>query len=274
MSFVYVSDLASLEDRRDAERIDNAERAFGVLADNAQDVYRRDAPSRATDLKLAEAQLRLADSSEITVSVINGTNLTVDNGMLEADDGTGNTFDVSDGRIRYAGGSFLTHQSPIVTGIYTASPRPIVYATGGSEIVYESGAVIRSDRSGAVLKRPPAMRFAETDTVIRLVETRPSNQGDPGSVGGTTTALVRMKRDKTAVLTLPNHRSPFLVNLTVRTTPARAVVWERHLDSRIEWTNAGTDNDACSVSDGTVYCAFLVEEQFEVTKTGIETTID
>ncbi|PSP43400.1 hypothetical protein BRC68_07380 [Halobacteriales archaeon QH_6_64_20] len=259
MSFVYVSDLASLEERRDAERIDNAERAFDVLADNVEDIYRRDAPSRAT---------------EITISVVNGSNVTVSGSTLEADDGSGNTLETNDGRIRYSSGTYLTHRSPLVTAVYTASPRPIEYAADGSRIVYENGAVIRADAGSAIMKRTPSMHFAKTDTVVRLIETRPSARDGSRSVGGTTTALVRVERDKTAVLTPLVDQSPFLVNLTVRTTPARAATWERYLDARIGWTNPGTDSDPCDVSGDTVYCAFLVKERFEVVKAGIETTID
>ena len=274
MSFVYVSDLASLEERRDAERIDNAERAFDVLADNVEDIYRRDAPSRATEIRLAEARLRLADSTEITISVVNGSNVTVSGSTLEADDGSGNTLETNDGRIRYSSGTYLTHRSPLVTAVYTASPRPIEYAADGSRIVYENGAVIRADAGSAIMKRTPSMHFAKTDTVVRLIETRPSARDGSRSVGGTTTALVRMERDRTAVLTPLVDQSPFLVNLTVRTTPARAATWERYLDARIGWTNPGTDSDPCDVSGDTVYCAFLVKERFEVVKAGIETTID
>ncbi len=65
---VYAIGVSELEATRDAERIENAQRAFDVLADNVDDVL-EGAPSRGTEVKLAEATLRSADDASMNVTV-------------------------------------------------------------------------------------------------------------------------------------------------------------------------------------------------------------
>ncbi|MEF8914045.1 DUF7289 family protein [Natronomonas sp.] len=62
--------FAGLEDARDAERVNNAERAFDILASNVDELHRQQAPSRATEIRLADAQLGFAPTqTEIEVTV-------------------------------------------------------------------------------------------------------------------------------------------------------------------------------------------------------------
>lgn len=69
VAVVSVSGLATLQDTRNAEQINNAERAYDVLGDNMADIYRRDAPSRATELNLAGSTLSTGGNVTIIVSV-------------------------------------------------------------------------------------------------------------------------------------------------------------------------------------------------------------
>ena len=57
IGMVYMGGYAGLQDTRDAEQINNAERAFDVLANNIDQMARNEAPFRATEVKLAEAEL-------------------------------------------------------------------------------------------------------------------------------------------------------------------------------------------------------------------------
>lgn len=59
---------AGLQDIRGAERVNNAERAFEVFADNVEDITLRGAPSRATEVKLADASLVAENSITIRVA--------------------------------------------------------------------------------------------------------------------------------------------------------------------------------------------------------------
>lgn len=65
ISLVYVSGIAGLDDTRDSERLQNAERAFDVLADNFQKMGNGEAPNRATEIKLADAQLDTTDHQSL-----------------------------------------------------------------------------------------------------------------------------------------------------------------------------------------------------------------
>jgi hypothetical protein len=68
ISIVYVGGTASLDDARNAERVNNAERAFDVMANNFQQMGRGDAPNRATEIKLADAQLTTSTNRGVSVN--------------------------------------------------------------------------------------------------------------------------------------------------------------------------------------------------------------
>lgn len=68
ISFVYVGGFAGLQDTRDDEQMANAERAFDVLANNFEELAAGKAPSRATEIKLAGAQVRTTEPTVITVN--------------------------------------------------------------------------------------------------------------------------------------------------------------------------------------------------------------
>lgn len=67
ITFVTLSGMTALEDTRDAEKVNNAERAFDVVADNMEAIYARGAPSRATELDLGNAELFYANNVSITI---------------------------------------------------------------------------------------------------------------------------------------------------------------------------------------------------------------
>jgi hypothetical protein len=60
VGIVFTAGLSGLQDVRDAERVTNGERALDVLAENYDDVI-AGAPSRATQIRLADASLRIGD---------------------------------------------------------------------------------------------------------------------------------------------------------------------------------------------------------------------
>lgn len=71
ISLVYVGGLSGLDDARNAERINNAERAFDVMANNFQQMGRGDAPNRATEIKLADAQLTTSGNRRVSINSSN-----------------------------------------------------------------------------------------------------------------------------------------------------------------------------------------------------------
>ena len=68
ITLVYASGISGLDDTRDAERITNAERAFDVLANNFQQMGRGEAPNRATEIKLSEAQLSTSTNRKVSIN--------------------------------------------------------------------------------------------------------------------------------------------------------------------------------------------------------------
>jgi hypothetical protein len=67
ITIVYVGGLSGLDDARNAERVNNAERAFDVMANNFQQMGRGDAPNRATEIKLADAQLSTSGNRQVSI---------------------------------------------------------------------------------------------------------------------------------------------------------------------------------------------------------------
>ena len=67
ITIVYVGGLSGLDDARNAERVNNAERAFDVMANNFQQMGRGDAPNRATEIKLADAQLTTSGTRQVSI---------------------------------------------------------------------------------------------------------------------------------------------------------------------------------------------------------------
>ena len=231
---VYVSGIGGLTDARNAEQVNNAERAFDVLADNMADIHQRNAPSRATEIKLADAQLGYDEHTELSVEVLS----------------SGNT-----DRVKIA---------------------PIVYTDdSGSEIVYEAGAVVRTDpNGGAVMKREPKMVFRVDDggdrvAIIPFIQTR---TGDTGGIGGSTTVLVRGKHAISEVLTARTSGGPYTVTFTLDTTSSRALVWKRYLEAEMDESTWNLDCDLVGTDDDTVECSFTVD-RLHVTATRIDVTI-
>jgi len=217
---VSVAGLGSLQDARDAERIDNGERAFEVLADNQRDIAQGGAPSRATEIKLAETTLTLADPQDSTVTLSNGT----------------------------VAGS--TESRPITFRLSGDSGE---LSRG---VVYEMGAVLRVDPGGAAMRRTPPFQFGSERTVIHYV-TLESRTGAVQRESGSTTVLVRSVRGTTTLVS--HYRPSNEVNITVQTTPRRAEAWHRYFTSELDGLSTGDPCQPLDGS-GTVTCSFETDD--------------
>ncbi|SDZ87857.1 hypothetical protein SAMN04488065_0959 [Haloplanus vescus] len=217
---VSVFGLSSLQDTRNLERIDNGERAFDVLADNQLDIAHGGAPSRATEIKLAETTLTLADSLDSEVTLSDGTSL---------------------GR---------TESRPVVFGQAGDS------GNLSRGVVYEMGAVLRVDQGGAVMQRTPPFRFDENRTVIHYL-TLESQTGTVQRRSGSTTVLVRSVHGTTTLLA--HHEPSDEVTITVDTEPRRAEAWKRYFETELDGMSDGTPCQPLDGS-GTVTCSFETED--------------
>lgn len=174
---VYVLGFSGLENARDQERINNAERAFDVLADNMEDIRADDAPNRATEVKLYDAGLTLGKATTFTVDVDSGPTEQIDVFPIVYEP------QESDTTIRYVNGAVIRDQ------------------TDGAVLLNKPSFSFYQDGSGDKI------------AVIPIVETRSPNNP---SVGGSTTVLVRASRADSRVVLEDTSGNPvdFTVDTT------------------------------------------------------------
>ena len=128
--------------------------------------------------------------------------------------------------------------------VYDRTFTSIVYRLEGTEIVYEAGAVIRTqENGGGVLVDGPSFEMTDDAVFLPIVST---TSADGSSVGGSTVTTYLEKTDSILQRHRPSHRGDVIFE--IQTTAQRAPVWERTMEARI---NAG---DPCTVSGGTVTC--------------------
>ncbi|MFB6301731.1 MAG: hypothetical protein ABEH78_02545 [Haloferacaceae archaeon] len=204
VSIVSVVGLGGLQETRSTAHIENTELAFDVLANNIEDIQRRRAPARATEIRLGGGGLTTGNETVVRVTVDGvTTNRTIE---------------------------------------------PIVYEFDDTRIVYESTAVLRSGRGGAVFVREPTFVLPDGSTpnrtAIPLVDTDVSDD----RIGGRTTVLVRTTPTSRSVI---NDTDDTTVTMKIETTEKRAAAWDRYLDDELP------DSDPCSHGGGeAVTCTF------------------
>jgi hypothetical protein len=148
---VSVTGYAGLEQSREAERVNNAERGFDLLADNVDDVV-RGAPCRTTELRVNDANVVLGEPILVTVS------------------------------------GHPVGEPSTQTFVDQIEVRPIVYDDGGTRLTYAFGAVVRTDRGGTVLLREPDLLVSGNETVLVVAQPAPV---DSVGVGGVTNVHLR-----------------------------------------------------------------------------------
>ncbi|MFC6991872.1 hypothetical protein ACFQH3_08965 [Haladaptatus sp. GCM10025707] len=192
---IYVTGLGGLADTRDAERVNNAERAFDVLAHNMEDISEHGAPSRATEVRLADAQLSVNEEVEIQYTFIDQSGVTEPTSL------------------------------PVVI-------KPIVYdSQTGTDIVYEAGAVIREQPDTARMVREPGFVFDEDNPTNRnplfmIVQTTSTTNQD---IGGSKTVRVRAIHESTVVESTGSN-GPYTMKVSV--TSPRFEAWESYFEGK------------------------------------------
>lgn len=200
IGIVYASGFTGLDNARQFEQTNNAQRAFEVFADNIEDITHRNAPSRATEIKLAGSTLTVGEPISIRVNV------------------TGTQFNES------------------------YSILPIIYDADTDErIIYVQGAVIRESNDEAVVLQESTMLMNENRTMVPIIRTRLVGTG---SIGGSTTVLIRATHAQTDVIYLNNDNPP---TVWFNVTSPRADAWGAYLESKGAISS-------CTVSDGTAAC--------------------
>ena len=133
--------LAGLNNAREYQETTTVQRAFSAFANDVDDVARRGAPRRSTEIGLTDATLSLERTTEITVRIDDGES--VENVTVE------------------------THS--------------LVYDSGsGTTISYTSGALVRQDGSDSVLFRRPHFALSNDTVVVPVVALSPAGGGAVG----------------------------------------------------------------------------------------------
>lgn len=233
VGIVYASGFDDLRTVRQDEQLSNAERAYDILASNLEDVRRGAAPGRTTELRLPDAELALVDRSSVNVTITSG-----------------------------APG----------TPTYKRDIEPVVYRPNwsGTRLVYTNGAVMRVDGDDGVVKREPPLLLETSNgsrvTSIPIIQTRATSA--ERIVGGT----VRLEATRASTVLLNGDNvsaeTTYGVNLSIRSTPARAVVWERTIERRL--ASAYGTTDACSRPTPTLVACRFETDRLYVTATYVD----
>ncbi|MFC7251039.1 hypothetical protein ACFQJ5_14480 [Halomicroarcula sp. GCM10025324] len=216
VAIVSVSGLGSLQDARDAEQLENAERAFDVFADNLADLHRQGAPSRATEISLAQAQLATEDN--VTMSV-------------EIEDGSASTFTQS------------------------WEVRPLVYSGNQDrELVYEAGAVFRTNRDSGIVVREPPLAVNDDRVLFSIIGL---NSPQVQSLGGST---VLVRTDHRAADVVYTNTTGGITRFEVTVRSPRSTLWSDYFESNgFTCSNVGPQEIECDHdSPGTLDRAYVV----------------
>jgi len=190
VALVTVAGFNDLEDVRSFEQSENAERAFDVVGDNIADVLLRGAPSRATELKLTDAQVYTGDPIVINV--------------------TANSSSTNN----------------ISKNVY--SVRPIVYEPTGdanreTQIVYAGGTVFRVQRDGGRVVQEPPFVINDSRVVLPIAATFSSSTQ---SIGGST---IRLRVISTSRRLQAYGVNESYDNISINVTSPRSELWEEYL---------------------------------------------
>lgn len=190
ITLIYTVGLTALDDLQHDEAMNNAGRAFDIVAENLADIHQDGAPARSTELQFGGGQVSLTGQAKIEL-VARGT----------------------------AG-----------PGVNISSSTPITYHSRETAFYYVSGAVIRSDRGNSVMVLEPPFRFGADRTVISLVKTRAAGDTDSiGGQGTARLAAKRQVIGSPARTgTVRNGTNDVTFNVSVTSPGYRA--WGRYFE--------------------------------------------
>lgn len=215
VGFVSINGLPALDDAKESEQIQNAERAFDILNTNLVEVYARGAPSRATEISAAEGAVETREPVVMNVSV------------TEAGPDSNVTF-------------------------RRAEINPIAFTgVGDTEFVYSGGAVFRQQDEASFMIQDPPITFNDNRGFVTVVRTFTDN---PRSVGGAT-VLVRATSNRRQVVVADTSLSGSKYDqLTINITDSpRQDSWQEFLESELPNPSCTTTGNSleCTVdTDG------------------------
>ncbi len=151
IGIVYATGFTSLNDVREGEQVNNAQRAFEVLADNIEDITHRGAPSRSTEIRLAEAELRIAEAIELEVNDPDGSlNSTFQIRPIIYDADVGTEIVYTQGaviRSQQSGGVVIREKSFVIGANRTAIPVIETRLQGHKSVSGSTTVLLRAEHS-------------------------------------------------------------------------------------------------------------------------------
>lgn len=212
IAVVMTTGIGGLESSQQSEQINNMERGFDVLSHNIETLTGGDAPTRATELRLVEGKITYGE--EMTVNV--------------------------------------THDGNLIDNLSIIS-RPIVYDSGSDvEIVYEAGALIRSDGGVSTILSEPSIVESNDSLLVEGVRTR-AYTGSEETIDEVDTTHVRKEHLGTPTATKIINEGE-IVNVTVSSS---------HADAWMTYFEDG-DGTVEQVNDKLVRYQIVAEEELQV----------
>lgn len=169
---VYVTGLGGLQGARDHEQVNNAERAFGVLDDNVNDLVDTGVESRTTSLKLANARLTYGEPVMVEIAFNETANISRQTYPIVYAADSGQTIRYTNGAVvRTGGGSAVLANPPamILRGNTSLIPLVVVRPSGPETIGGSAQVLVHATRATRSVHR-----FTPTDGTIEVNITTPN----------------------------------------------------------------------------------------------------
>lgn len=213
-AIVYIGGVSALTDLQQNEAVNSGERSMRGVAETLEDVHRKTVPGRSVELGVDGGQLDLVDST-IVVS-----------------------FETESGATQ-------TESIPMNALVY----RP---TSDQTRLIYEGGAVFRTERQGSLLRYPPVFDCSDDAALLsvpRLV----------GAISVSTGGNVELFGERDAAnsgLLLPEGNPANVDSVTVDVSGSQVTEsWARYLE-REGWTDEGGGRYGCE-GDGGLERAYL-----------------
>lgn len=197
---VFSSGITTLDDLREAERANNAERAMFIIHQNVENIHNDGVAGRDTEVQLTESQLMLQEGSQ-----------------FEVWEGTDPDYDDEDRE------DFIFSRRSFVLDYSVTDDR---------STVYEFGALIRETPAGPVMVQDPPFSMVERGDTDRLLVTPVELQGGGNVAGGK--QLVVFRGGGSGLETVEDEKD---ITIRMETNPDRTDAWVSYYEDELEAEN-------------------------------------
>jgi hypothetical protein len=222
---VSFAGVGSVQSAQEFQRVENAERAFDIVASNLGDIHRGNAPSRATEITIADATLRYGDTTRVNVTATDGTKT------------TSQVYDV----------------------------RPLVYETDDDRrVVYEAGATFRERGVNSVVVRNPPFLLTEDRVMIPVVATTANRQSRQASSGTVSVRATSNGANVSLAETGGTYDEVSLTVTSPRAGAWKQYMEDAGLENRETGTAGGEEYATCQLSLSAESEVYVSVEQVEL----------